>query len=287
MDRKHVTDTFRRYVSGYNMEDPKIALKAEHTYHVAENADRIARSLSLQEGDVDLAWLLGMLHDIGRFEQVRRYETFNDAKSVQHAHLSCEVLFPEEYKAEPHFFDEMPGGRFGRLEDYVPELMLSDSSEVAETRQLIDTAISLHSVFRLPAGLTEREKLFCNLLRDADKVDILRVNVQTPLTDIINCTEEEIRTSTIADCVVTAIREHHVVKRSADFVMSPADHVAAHCCLAFELVYPESRRLAVRQGYLKKLLSFRNEQAETNAVMELLGQEMGRFLQEAEGHDTE
>lgn len=286
MNRALVKETFKTYTDAYNSSDPKIALKIEHTYHVAENADRIARSLmsgpssdqypapdSLTQDDIDLAWLLGMLHDIGRFEQIRRYETFNDARSIPHARMSCEVLFPERYSVDAHFFSEMPNGRFGRLEDYLPELDTRPDAD--KCRDLINTAISLHSAFRLPDNLTDRERLFCNILRDADKVDILRVNVQTPLTDIINCTQEEIRTASISDRVMKAVLDHHAVLRTRDFVLSPADHVAAHCCLAFELVYPESRRLALQQGYLSQLASFRNDNEETNYRMAILRKELG------------
>ena len=53
--------------------DEKIKLKIDHTYRVAGLCQRIAESLGLSEPDVDIAWLLGMLHDIGRFEQIRRF----------------------------------------------------------------------------------------------------------------------------------------------------------------------------------------------------------------------
>ena len=49
----------------------------------------------MSKEDIDLAWLTGLLHDIGRFEQVRRYGTFNDAKSIDHGKLGVEILFLE------------------------------------------------------------------------------------------------------------------------------------------------------------------------------------------------
>ena len=36
-----------------------------------------------------------MLHDIGRFEQIRRFGTFNDAQSVDHAEFGADLLFKE------------------------------------------------------------------------------------------------------------------------------------------------------------------------------------------------
>ena len=47
-------------------------------YHVAEEARRIAKSLNLSEEEQDLAELIGLLHDIGRFEQWKWYGTYSD-----------------------------------------------------------------------------------------------------------------------------------------------------------------------------------------------------------------
>lgn len=123
---------------------------------------RIAESLSLPQQDIDLAWLSGILHDVGRFEQLRRYNTFIDAQSVSHAALSVSVLFDE-----------------GRIRDY-----LDDTN--ADT--LLRAAVEWHSAFRLPDSLDERTQRFCQILRDADKIDILRVNVETPMEEIYNVT---------------------------------------------------------------------------------------------------
>ena len=67
MNRNRVIETFQHYVSAYNPSDPKIRLKIDHTYRVAGLCGKIAASVG---ADADLAWLCGMLHDIGRFEQV-------------------------------------------------------------------------------------------------------------------------------------------------------------------------------------------------------------------------
>ena len=148
---------FESYAKEYDLQDVKVRLKYDLTFRVAENAERIAKSLSLPNEDVDLAWLLGILHDIGRFEQLRRYGTFQDRVSVNHAALSADILFYE-----------------GLIERF-----RKDTSE----DPLIEKAVRLHNVFRLPA-MSDREFTFCAILRDADKADILRVNCETPRTEI-------------------------------------------------------------------------------------------------------
>ena len=85
IDRQKVREQFAAYTRNYDPSDTKIALKIAHTYRVADNCERIAKSIGLDDEEVDFAWLSGMLHDIGRFEQVVRYNTFIDSESVDHA----------------------------------------------------------------------------------------------------------------------------------------------------------------------------------------------------------
>ena len=95
IDRKKVKNVFKKYTDNYDTSDEKIKLKVDHTYRVAALSERIARSLGLGDDDTNLAWLIGMLHDIGRFEQLKNYGTFSDAESIDHAHYGVELLFED------------------------------------------------------------------------------------------------------------------------------------------------------------------------------------------------
>lgn len=243
IDRTLARRAFAAYVAPYDPQNPRISLKIAHTYRVASLADRIARSLGMDEHDVDLAWACGLLHDIGRFEQVRRWNTFSDAHSTSHARLGIEVLWgPRERLGVPL----SPGGPVSatpRIRDF---LLAPDDDE------LVRTAIALHSDFRLPDNLDERTRAFANKLRDADKVDILRtVQVDTPET-IIGCTGDELMASSLSPAVLRAFAEHRCVRREER--TQPVDYLVGFACFAFELVYPESRSAAVEQGYLFDLL---------------------------------
>ena len=179
--------------------------------------------------------------------------------------------------------DETEVGMEGCADDNKVDTALDEKSdgkhkaESDEWRHIIKLAISVHSALRIPDDISEREAMFCNILRDADKVDIFRVNVETPLTDIINTTEEEIRTSCVTADVMPAILEHHVVPRDRKF--TAADHIVSHCCLAFELVYKKSREIAVEQEYLKTLTEYVSENPETNQVMDKLREQLSLVLE--------
>ncbi len=177
IDRKKIMDEFAGYTRDYDISDEKIKLKVEHTYRVAGLCDRIARSLGMAEDDIDLAWAIGMLHDIGRFDQVRQYGTFSDADSVDHAHYAAELLFDKGMIVD-YFGSANPG-----IYNYI-ENENTCSAGLSESLGIIKKAVYNHSAYRIEEGLCEREVLFCNIIRDADKLDIFKVVNDTPLEDI-------------------------------------------------------------------------------------------------------
>ena len=247
IDRAHALAAFHDYLASYDTADPKIALKAEHSLRVAELCERIAASLPLPEADVDLAWLCGLLHDIGRFEQIRRWNTFSDAKSTSHAALSARILFePEGRKAAA---SARPADRPAGAD--VPILMRSFAADASQDA-LIRTAIELHSDFRLPAGLDDRTRTFCDIVRDADKVDIVHTTSTSTPFDLFGASDDEFRESPVSPEALAGFFSHRCLLRSER--VFPADYVVGFACFAFELVHPASSLAMQDQGFLFKLL---------------------------------
>jgi hypothetical protein len=234
IDRQRVKEQFASYTRNYDPTDSKISLKISHTYRVADNCEQIAKSINLSQEEVDFAWLSGMLHDIGRFEQVKRYNTFIDSESVDHAEFGADLLFGDD------------------------RLILDYTDNRAWDKEL-ETVIRQHNKYRISESVDGKTLVFCNILRDADKVDILRVNVTTPMEEIYNVTEEVLMSSGVSEKVMEQVREHRAVNR--DVMVSPAEHLIGHIALSFELVYKKSWELAKEQGYLYKMYDFptRNE----------------------------
>ena len=271
VDRERVKDRFASYCAHYDIEDTKVRLKVEHTYRVAELAEKIARSLDLDEGDVDIAWLSGMLHDIGRFEQLRRFNTFFDSKSINHAHLSADLLFNSELSEDVHkdsISDEQDSNPIS-IRDFIDD----DSQDM-----VIEKAIRLHNIFILPSDLTDRELLFCNLLRDADKVDILKVNCDIPREEIYDKPTAEIVKESISPLVYEdAVNLRNVDRKN---VVTVVDSLVTQISFVYGLVFPESYRLTVEQGYLGKLLDFQSENQETRKQMAVIKDTVTKYIEE-------
>lgn len=140
---------FKQYVKKYNPEDEKIKIKIAHIERVSQIAKKLAEELNLNDEDVKLAELIGLLHDIGRFEQVRRYNTFVDKDSINHGEFGVKILFDNSLMRE--FVD-------------------TDRYD-----EIIKLAILNHNRADIEKGLTERENLHARIIRDADKTDIFYV----------------------------------------------------------------------------------------------------------------
>ena len=83
---------FESYLNGYDRENDRIKLKIIHTYGVVKQAEALAGRMHLSAEDTDLARLIALLHDIGRFEQLKRYDSFEPG-TMDHAALRCKRCF--------------------------------------------------------------------------------------------------------------------------------------------------------------------------------------------------
>ena len=71
---------FNNYVKQFDLKNKHIMGKFHHSYRVMEFAIDIAKSLELGEKDIYIASLAGLLHDIGRFNHIKIYNTYSDEK---------------------------------------------------------------------------------------------------------------------------------------------------------------------------------------------------------------
>jgi putative nucleotidyltransferase with HDIG domain len=124
-----------------------IELKKDHSLRVREIIRSMSSELEMGNDDIELAEIVALLHDIGRFEQYRLHMTFNDHISVDHALLGVEILERED--------------------------VLKDLS--ANERRIVNDSILNHNKAELKNGMDKKTSLFSKLLRDADKVDILHL----------------------------------------------------------------------------------------------------------------
>ena len=235
IDRKNVEDTFKKYTDNYDTSDEKIKLKVDHTYRVAALSERIAISLGLDKADTDLAWLIGMLHDIGRFEQVRKYNTFIDKISINHGEYGVKILF-EDNLIEKFNVDE-------------------------KYYKIIKTAILNHNRSKIEENLTVQELLHSKIIRDADKLDCFYVLLTDDIKNTYGCSAEDMQNETFSNEIIREFKEDHMIdyKKRATY----GDIWISHMAYVFDFYYKSSYIVIKEKDYLNKLtqkMNFKNPQ---------------------------
>lgn len=249
------------YLSRFDTANPKIALKVHHTYRVAELCERIATEERFDSAMRDAAWLVGMLHDIGRFVQLQDYDTFMDADSIDHAELGARMLFDEQ----------LIGGFMDRSEC---DARLLDAMRAA---------IALHSAWRLPGDMDEVQRSLCTILRDADKIDILRVNHEESTETIYPFTESELLNSALSEEIKAVFEEKATIQTSLKDL--PADYALGHCAFGWELTFPSSKRIVIEQGYLRQLFDRPWSKQGTRDYFKEAGESMFDWLEETSSNE--
>ena len=88
-----MVEEFEKYVNNYDLTKEKIILKKNHSIRVMNLCVKYAKKLGFNDEDISLAKVIGLLHDIGRFEQLKQYDSFEDEKTIDHASLGVKILF--------------------------------------------------------------------------------------------------------------------------------------------------------------------------------------------------
>lgn len=225
---------FEEYVKNYNPEDEKIKIKISHILRVAENARKIAQSLKLSEEDIEIAELIGLLHDIGRFEQIRLYNTFLDHNSINHGEFGIKVLFENS--------------------------LIRKFVETDEYDKIIKHAILNHNRLNIEDGLTEREYLHAQIIRDADKADIYTVLISDSKKTLWG--KDNLSKDKISD----EIYRQYIEEKLIDYkeVKTGVDLLVCHFKYVYDLNFEETRKIIKENKYIDKLYErFTFEKEET------------------------
>lgn len=148
MNFEKIEQVFRDYVDTFDWSNENIRLKYFHTIQVANISYEVAKRLNLSTEEKDLAKLIGYLHDIGRFIQITKTNTFKD-KTMDHAEEGVKILFEE-----------------GLLREFI----LEDKYD-----EIIKKSVRNHNKYEIIDEVNDKELLFANIIRDSDKIDIFRV----------------------------------------------------------------------------------------------------------------
>ena len=223
---------YDRYVDEYRGADGELPammrLKRVHTGFVVKNAELIADGEKFDALTREAALAAALLHDVGRYEQLLRYNTFRDSDSIDHAVFShdiakekgwLEVVFPDEH-----------------------------------VRDAVLKAVLYHNRREIPSGLDALTETCSHVVRDADKLDIFRVlEDQVEHTDWRNDSRAFWNLATgdppnpaVLECIEKRLPvDYQHIKSLSDFVLIQIGWMISG------LRYATSRRICLERGHLE------------------------------------
>lgn len=214
-------EEFIKYTENYDLTNDRIKGKQIHSLRVMEISEQIAERLGLSQEDVELATLIGLLHDIARFEQYTRYNTFRDLESVDHGDLGAKIL-------------------------------QKDVRRYIETNQydnIIIKAVKNHNKYKIEDGLTEKEELFAKIVRDADKIDIFYESVVM----FWKGKEEQVERSIISKDTTEQFVDFVQIKKTKND--TAIDNVIRVIAFIFDMNFKSGFQILKEEDYINKILN--------------------------------
>lgn len=239
---------FDNYVDEYDNKDEYIQLsmdlKRNHTKRVVEVNEEICKREGLDKKTTTLGNIIALLHDIGRFEQFTKYKTFNDHESLDHGALGVQIIKEEK------IIEELP----------------------QEEQEIILSAVLHHNKKKLPKKLSEQEKLFCTLIRDADKIDIMHLIIkgiegkENHLKKLL----AKLTNEGYNEKITTILQEEEKVDKKE--VKSITDYILFIAAWTYDINYQTTKKIIKEKKYLQKLFKQipASEQEKTKALQEKL-----------------
>ncbi|MDR3088727.1 MAG: HD domain-containing protein [Desulfobulbaceae bacterium] len=239
-----------------------LRLKTEHTRRVLANAWELVTAEGFPPRLARAALLAALYHDVGRFEQYLRHRTFNDRDSGNHGILGARVLRHE-----------------GCLQGEVD-------------KNMIGAAVALHNRFALPRRLPADLRRITLVVRDADKLDIVRL-MDEQLNSRADC----------ASTVVFGLPDDPNLASARVIEAALAGRVASYADLrsvgdfrlllatwVFDMNFATSRRRFIVDGHARRLVAaLPDDSPQAPARAALLARFEALFLEQSDvhSHDVE
>lgn len=235
IDLEKAKKEFLKFTENYDLRNKDILRKQKHSLRVMEISKQISNELKLNEEEIQISALIGLLHDIARFEQRKLYETFHDTKSFDHG-------------------------------DYGEKILEKDIRKYIETNQydkIIKTAIRNHNKFKIEDGLSEKENLFSKIIRDADKLDIFYEAVEM----FWKGKEKQIEETVILDKVIEQFKKRLTIKREdIEQGKNTINNVISIIAFIYDMNFKPSFEILKKENYINRILDRFNVKDEKTKI---------------------
>lgn len=249
LDIENAKNAFQNYISRFDSSNDKIKLKLEHTYYVMKISQYLCQEEHVSKEDQQLAMIIALLHDIGRFEQIRQFDSFDDGL-IDHAKLGVTVLFDE-----------------GLIENFVSDRQYD---------HIIKHAILYHSLYQIPLIADPQLLLHVQLIRDSDKLDNFRVKNVASLQTLFGISETEFLAQRVSDNIMQNIMDHQLILKTDR--KNEADMWVSYFAFVFDLNLEASYHYLLTSQYIEKNMHRFPWQGQLKRQMETVKRECINYI---------
>ncbi len=237
MDTDKWFDAYTKsFLTGDYSHDHGFELKILHTRNVVRHARELEEYLEAETGPDPRrrrgTEMAALLHDAGRFEQFRRYRTFNDSISEDHGKIALDLIEKEK-------------------------LLEELDAEDAALGRAVRFAVFEHNKLAIPPVEDKLSLTLAKLVRDADRIDIFRIMAEH-LRKPADAGEETVflhlaDTKKISTAVYESLQRGEMVHR--DSLHSRSDFLCQILSWIRIMNYPYSCKLIHESGNFDSVLS--------------------------------
>lgn len=223
LDINKANDCFMNYVQQFDLTNDKIHLKLIHTLEVVHTTEYLCLHENITGIEKDLAYLIALLHDIGRFEQIKRFNSFDD-RNVDHATLGVQVLFDE-----------------GMIRQFI---------EDDQYDEVIRKAIAYHSLYKVPKGLDSFLLKQVLLIRDSDKLDNFRVKNIESIQTLFSISDADFYSQRVSKNILKDIENHTLILKENRH--NEVDMWVSYMAFVFDLNFKSSYLFIRENDYIHR-----------------------------------
>lgn len=251
---EYAKDKFIDFINtNYDISDNKIKHKLNHTFHVVDNSKYLCDKLNLDDETKEIAMIIALLHDIGRFYQAKELQNFReDINNYDHATIGIKILFENNLIR-----------KFIKNKKY---------------DEIIKSAIANHNKYIVDfENMNNMQALHSKLIRDADKLDSFRAKYEEDIYTMANITKEEIENSLISDNILNSfMNEKTILSKDRK---TPIDIWISYIAFIYGLYFRESLNYIYELDYVNKLVDKFNYKIEdTKKKMKKIKEKGNKFI---------
>lgn len=249
IDLEKAKEEFLKYTGRFNLEDENIKRKQLHSLRVMEISKDIATKLGLSQEKIELATLIGLLHDIGRFKQY----------------------------SEIGLGDNIEGFDHGDYGAYILEKNIRKYINYSKYDDIIIKAVKNHNKFTIEEKLTEQEMLFAKIIRDSDKIDILYESVYI----FNNGKEDQVNKSILSERIYNQFINKKLIMKEKNEILKYVDNIVCVMAFIYDIYFKTSFEILREEDYINKILDrYDFENKETKEKIKEIRKIANKYIEE-------